>query len=145
MTEKKQKNSQATFVKCFLNLSCMFDASEILFIMHMLDIAYIRSKGYNTVWSKSYLMKRMNIRLRTFDRCVKRMTQLGLLDRLPKAGMYDYVWNMPTYNHLLRIISTTRDTERLREFCREAFTLQKRSILAVSPDEIEEILEQKEK
>lgn len=136
MTERLQKAPQTPFIKYYPHLSCMFDASEIVFILHMLDIAYIRSKGYNTVWSKGHLMNRMNIRLRTFDRCVKRMVELGLLDRLPQDGMYDYLWNMPLYNHLLRIMSATRDINRLREFCRKTFVEQKRSIQSVLEDEI---------
>lgn len=137
MAKKQQKIPQTSFIKYYPCLSCMFDASEIVFILHMLDIAYIRSKGYNTVWSKGHLMKRMNIRLRTFDRCVKRMIELGLLDRLPQDGMYDYLWNMDLYNRLLRIMSATRDINRLREFCRKIFLEQKRSIQSVSEDEIE--------
>lgn len=139
MTEEQQKIPQTPFVKYYPTLSCMFDASESIFILHMLDIAYMRSKGYNTVWSKGHLMKRMNIRLRTFDRCVKRMTDLGLLDRLPQDGMYDYLWNMSLYNRLLRIMSATRDVNRLSEFCRKTFVLQKRSIQSVSEEEIESL------
>lgn len=136
MSEKQQRNPQFAFVKCNLNLSCIFDASEILFIMHMVHIAYMRSKGYNTVWSKAHLMERMNIRLRTFDRCVKRMTGMKLLDRMPQEGMYDYLWNMGRYNRLLQIISATNDINRLREFCRKAFVEQKRDILSISDTEI---------
>lgn len=136
MSEKQQQNPQFAFVKCNLNLSCIFDASEILFIMHMVHIAYMRSKGYNTVWSKAHLMERMNIRLRTFDRCVKRMTGMKLLDRMPQEGMYDYLWNMGRYNRLLQIISATNDINRLREFCRKAFVEQKRDILSISDTEI---------
>lgn len=136
MSEKQQRNPQFAFVKCNLNLSCMFDASEILFIMHMVQIAYLRSKGYNTVWSKAHLMQRMNIRLRTFDRCVKRMTELKLLDRMPQEGMYDYLWNMGCYNHLLQILSATTDLNRLREFCRKNFIERKRDITSISDMEI---------
>lgn len=136
MSEKQQRNPQFAFVKCNLNLSCIFDASEILFIMHMVHIAYMRSKGYNTVWSKAHLMERMNIRLRTFDRCVRRMTGMKLLDRMPQEGMYDYLWNMGRYNRLLQIISATNDINRLREFCRKAFVEQKRDILSISDTEI---------
>lgn len=136
MSEKKQGNSQFAFVKCNLNLCCMFDANEIIFIMHMVNIAYLRAEGYNTVWSKRYLMQRMNIRLRTFDRCVKRMTELKLLDRMPQEGMYDYLWNMPLYDRLLKIISATKDINRLREFCRTTFIEQKKSIQSISDDEI---------
>lgn len=139
MTKKQQKPPQKPFIKYDPHLSCMFDASETVFILHMLDIAYIRSKGYNTVWSKGYLMKRMNIRLRTFDRCVKRMAELGLLDRLPQDGMYDYLWNMTLYDRLLRIMSATRDINRLREFCRKIFIEQKRSIQSISEDEIKSL------
>jgi len=137
MTDKLQKSPQPSFVKYYPSLSCMFDASEVVFILHMVDIAYLRSKGFNTVWSKGYLMKRMNIRLRIFDRCVKRMTGLGLLNRLPQDGMYDYLWNMTLYNRLLRIMTATRDTNRIKEFCRKAFVEQKRSIQSISEDEIE--------
>lgn len=139
MSEKQQRNPQFAFVKCNLNLSCIFDASEILFIMHMVHIAYMRSKGYNTVWSKAHLMERMNIRLRTFDRCVKRMTGMKLLDRMPQEGMYDYLWNMGRYNRLLQIISATNDINRLREFCRKAFVEQKRDILSISDTEIKRL------
>lgn len=139
MTERQQKAPKAPFIKYYPHLSCMFDASEIIFILHMLDIAYIRSKGYNTVWSKGHLMKRMNIRLRTFDRCVKRMVEMELLDRLPQDGMYDYLWNTALYNRLLRIMSATRDIDRLREFCRKIFVEQKRSIQSVSEEEIESL------
>lgn len=139
MSEKQQRNPQFAFVKCNLNLSCIFDASEILFIMHMVHIAYMRSKGYNTVWSKAHLMERMNIRLRTFDRCVRRMTGMKLLDRMPQEGMYDYLWNMGRYNRLLQIISATNDINRLREFCRKAFVEQKRDILSISDTEIKRL------
>lgn len=139
MSEKQQRDPQFAFVKCNLNLSCIFDASEILFIMHMVHIAYMRSKGYNTVWSKAHLMERMNIRLRTFDRCVRRMTGMKLLDRMPQEGMYDYLWNMGRYNRLLQIISATNDINRLREFCRKAFVEQKRDILSISDTEIKRL------
>lgn len=136
MSEKQQWDRQFAFVKCHLNLSCMFDASEMIFIMHMVHISYLRSKGYNTVWSKAHLMQRMNIRLRTFDRCVKRMEGLRLLDRLPQEGMYDYLWNMERYNRLLRIVSVTNDINRLGEFCRKNFVERKRDILSISDTEI---------
>lgn len=137
MSEKQQRNPQFAFVKCNLNLSCMFDASEVIFIMHMINIAYLRSKGYNTIWSKAHLMQRMNLRLRTFNRCVERMTELKLLDRMPQEGMYDYLWNMERYNRLLQVMSATTDLNRLREFCRKNFIEQKRDILFISDTEIE--------
>lgn len=137
MADKHQKSPQNPFVKYYPNLSCMFDASEVVFILHMVDIAYLRSKGFNTVWSKGYLMKRMNIRLRTFDRCVKRMTELGLLNRLSQDGMYDYLWNMTLYNRLLQIMTATHDTNRIRVFCMKTFVEQKRSIQSISEEEIE--------
>lgn len=137
MSEKQQRNLQFAFVKCNLNLSCMFDASEVIFIMHMINIAYLRSKGYNTIWSKAHLMQRMNLRLRTFNRCVERMTELKLLDRMPQEGMYDYLWNMERYNRLLQVMSATTDLNRLREFCRKNFIEQKRDILFISDTEIE--------
>lgn len=136
MAEKKKGNTQFSFVKCNLNLCCMFDANEIMFMMHMVHIAYMRAEGYNTVWSKKHLMRRMNIKLRTFDRCVKRMTELKLLDRMSQDGMYDYLWNMRLYDRLLKIVSATRDINRLRAFCNRAFIEEKRDIQSVSDDEI---------
>lgn len=134
-----EKNPQFAFVKCNLNLSCMFDANEIIFIMHMVDIAYLRSKGYNTVWSKKHLMLRMNIRLRVFDRCIKRMIELKLLERKLQDGMYDYIWDMELYNRLLQIVSGTNDINRLKSFCEKVFIDQKRTIQSVSDEEIKRL------
>lgn len=130
------QRSNFPFVKCNLNLSCMFDPNEIIFIMHMLHISYIRSKGYNTVWSKKHLMLRTNIRLRTFDRCVKRMTELKLLERMPQDGMYDYLWNISIYNRLLTILCATTDINSLIAFCQLNFNVQKRKIQSITDEEI---------
>lgn len=137
MNEKK-----TTYVKCYLNLCSMFDPQEIIFILHMVNINYLRSGGYNTVWSKSFLMRRMNVGLRVFDRCVKRMTDLGLLERKLKNGMYDYCWNMNVYNRLLKIASATNDLNTLDKFGKRVFVKEKRDILSITDDEIRELEEE---
>lgn len=132
---------KTSYVKCYLNLSSMFDGQEIIFILHMVNINSLRSGGYNTVWSKGFLMKRMNMGLRVFNRCVSRMAGLGLLERVPVDGMYEYHWDMDIYARLLEIISATNDISTLKKFCDQTFIKEKRDIASVTDEEIE-ILEQ---
>lgn len=134
-----KNENKSSYVKCYLNLCCMFDPCEIVFLLHLVNINCLRNGGYNTVWSKTYLMQRMNLGLRVFNRCIKRMTELGLLERRLQNGMYDYHLNMAMYERMLEILTATSDTSRLSCFCKQTFLKEKRRIADISDMEIKKL------
>lgn len=55
--------------------------------------------------SKRYYMENMEMGSRIFDKCVEKTTRMGLLERVPVSGMYDYLWHMDSYNRLVGILA----------------------------------------
>ncbi|UVV58198.1 hypothetical protein NXY28_18160 [Bacteroides thetaiotaomicron] len=71
----------APFLKCYSRMLGVFDPEEIVFMLYMADLSRLRGKGFDTLRSKRTHMANTGIGSRLFDRCVRRMTALGLLER----------------------------------------------------------------
>jgi hypothetical protein len=140
MSKQKQKKT-IPFVKYYLELTYLFSAAEIQFIMHMVDIKFLKEAGYQTGWSKAEHMKRMGLNEYTFDKCVKRLQEMRLLSRTyNKLGnRVFYSFNMELYRRLVEILSVTCDIDRLIEFCDRNFKKQSRPIESITEEEIREL------
>ena len=95
------------FMKCFTGLVGAFTPEEVIFMLYMADRTRLREKGYDTLRSKRYYMENMEMGSRIFDKCVEKTTRMGLLERVPVSGMYDYLWHMDSYNRLVGILGGT--------------------------------------
>lgn len=124
------------FIKCYAGMIGAFSSAEVVFMLYMSDLAFLRSKGYDTVRSKRRHMECTHIRSRKFDRCVEKMTRMGLLQRVPVGGMYDYLWNMDSYERLIEILSLTKDLGKLRTFCERVFEVEQRPVSSITNDDI---------
>ena len=93
-------------MKCFTGLVGAFTPEEVIFMLYMADRTRLREKGYDTLRSKRYYMENMEMGSRIFDKCVEKTTRMGLLERVPVSGMYDYLWHMDSYN---RLVGLTRN------------------------------------
>ena len=126
------------FSKCHLNLGRLFDPAEMMFILHMQQVEFLRQTGQGGRWSKKFLMLKMNLGEKVFDRCARRLSEMELLvvssDYHP-----DFRWNDPLYDRLVEILSVTNNLKALDEFCSRVFLKGGRSIKSVSNEEIQEL------
>ena len=86
--------------------------------------------------SKRYYMENMEMGSRIFDKCVEKTTRMGLLERVPVSGMYDYLWHMDSYNRLVGILAKLGDSFSTRAFCHRMFDVEKRTVASVSDEEV---------
>lgn len=117
----------------------VFDPEEIVFMLYMADLSRLRGKGFDTLRSKRMHMANTGIGSRLFDRCVRRMTALGLLERVPLKGMYDYLWDRQAYERLIEILNAPTSALDARAVGRHLFVTMERNILSISNKEIEEL------
>ena len=117
----------------------VFDPEEIVFMLYMADLSRLRGKGFDTLRSKWTHMANTGIGSRLFDRCVRRMTALGLLERVPLKGMYDYLWDRQAYERLIEILNAPTSALDARAGGRHLFVTMERNILSISNKEIEEL------
>lgn len=75
--------------------------------------------------SKRYYMENMEMGSRIFDKCVEKTTRMGLLERMPVSGMYDYLWHMDSYNRLVGILAELGNPFSTRAFCHRMFDVEK--------------------
>ena len=101
-------------------------------MLYMADRTRLREKGYDTLRSKRYYMENMEMGSRIFDKCVEKTTRMGLLERVPVSGMYDYLWHMDSYNRLVGILAELGT----RAFCHRMFDVEKRTVASVSDEEV---------
>ena len=120
------------FFKCYSRLLGVFEPEEIVFMLYMADLSRLRGKGFDTLRSKKTHMANTGIGSRLFDRCVRRMTALGLLKRVPLKGMYDYLWDGRAYDAPASALDA-------RTVGRQLFVSMERNILSISDKEIEEL------
>ena len=78
----------------------------------------------------------MEMGSRIFDKCVEKTTRMGLLERVPVSGMYDYLWHMDSYNRLVGILAELGNHFSTREFCHRMFDVEKRTVASVSDEEV---------
>ena len=116
-----------------------FAPKEGVFMRYMADLSRLRGKGFETLRSKRMHMANTGIGSRLFDRCVRRMTALGLLERVPLKGMYDYLWDGRAYERLIKIFNVPASALDARSVGRHLFVTLERNILSISDKEIEEL------
>lgn len=130
------RTKRSRFVKCYLNLGRLFDPAEMLFILHMQQVEYLCQASRGGRWSKKFLMKKMGLGEKVFDRCARRLAEMELLiissDYRPV-----YRWDTLLYNRLVEIFSATDNLDALDRFCRQVFLEERRSIRGISDIEIE--------
>lgn len=124
------------FMKCFTGLVGAFTPEEVIFMLYMADRTRLREKGYDTLRSKRYYMENMEMGSRIFDKCVEKTTRMGLLERVPVSGMYDYLWHMDSYNRLVGILAELGNPFSTRAFCHRMFDVEKRTVASVSDEEV---------
>ena len=129
----------APFLKCYSRMLGVFDPEEIVFMLYMADLSRLRGKGFDTLRSKRTHMANTGIGSRLFDRCVRRTTALGLLERVPLKGMYDYLWDRQAYERLIEILNAPTSALDARAVGRHLFVTMERNILSISNKEIEEL------
>lgn len=104
----------------------------------MLEIAFLKSQGYDTDWAKATYIKRMGLKETSFDKCVQKMTQMKLLHKWnnsQKNKVY-YSWNWTVYEKLIRILSSTNNIDALIKFADTYFKKNNRTIESITEDEI---------
>lgn len=126
---------QAYFYKAYKGLVMGFGMSEAAFMAYMANLAERRNRGYVTVCSLKTHLAATGMGRRTFERYVGRSMRMGLLERVPVDGKYDYIWDMTAYLRLVEILSATPNPVRLRAFCKEVFETQGRKVLSITDDE----------
>lgn len=124
------------FMKCFTGLVGAFTPEEVIFMLYMADRTRLREKGYDTLRSKRYYMENVEMGSRIFDKCVEKTTRMGLLERVPVSGMYDYLWHMDSYNRLVGILAELGNPFSTRAFCHRMFDVEKRTVASVSDEEV---------
>ena len=135
--------SKFVFYRFYKGLMMAFDLPESAFMVYMADLNTIRELSYNTLRPMSAHLGCLGIGRRSFERCIKKTTSMGLLKRVAVDGKYDYFWDMEAYDRLIQIVSTTTKYTVLREFCNKAFEKDKRTVMSITYDEIQELASQK--
>lgn len=132
-TRNRLPEKSVTF---YLNLSCLFDPAEVVFLLHMVDMEYMKQSGYNTAWSKEFLLLRMNLGIRLFDRVTKKLISMGLLSKDKVGNKYAYSLDMKAYRKLVGFLSLTNDIFKLKAFCETVFIKGKRKIQDVTGSDL---------
>lgn len=128
----------AGYVKCYNKLSYLFTPNETRFIQHIVEISFLKDHGYDTDWAKQTYIKRMGLKETSFDKCVRKFTEMKLLHKwnnTQKNKVY-YSWNWPVYEKLIRILSSTNNIDALINFADTYFKKNNRSIESITEDEI---------
>lgn len=124
------------FMKCFTGLVGAFTPEEVIFMLYMADRTRLREKGYDTLRSKRYYMENMEMGSRIFDKCVEKTTRMGLLERVPVSGMYDYLWHMDSYNRLVGILAELGNPFFYQGILSSDVRCGKRTVASVSDEEV---------
>ena len=114
-----------------VSLGCRY-----LRICHLNNCATGIATQDDTLRSKRYYMENMEMGSRIFDKCVEKTTRMGLLERVPVSGMYDYLWHMDSYNRLVGILAELGNPFSTRAFCHRMFDVEKRTVASVSDEEV---------
>lgn len=130
------------FYKFYKGLMMAFKLPESAFMAYMADQNQLREKGHNTVRPMRTHLNRLGIGRRTFEHCVEKCMRMGLLERIPIDGMFEYVWDMRVYDKLLRIVNASSSYLALQDFCDRVFEKEQRSVSSVTEEEIEKLANQ---
>lgn len=112
---KKQNES---FEKAYPGFSYVLSPDEERFLKHLKEIEYLRRLGQKVDFTRAEYMRRMRLKEYTFDQCGKSLCRLGLAVKTSDSSRnrVHYRLNEPIYNKLVRIVSITRNIDRLIEF-----------------------------
>ncbi|WP_165020627.1 hypothetical protein [Dysgonomonas sp. ZJ279] len=138
MNDKKQKRT-FQFVKYHTCLAYIFKPAEIVFIMRMIEVEFMKLNGFYINWTRAEYMKRTGLKVYTFDKCIKKLSEMKLLTKANNelGNEVYYSFDMKLYNKLLEILHATRDVDKLIDFCYTNFEEQSRSIDSISREEID--------
>jgi hypothetical protein len=126
------------FVKIHPNLGCMLSATEVAFLVLLLDQEYYKNVGCDSAWSRAYFQKHTGVSNATFVKCAERMKAIGLVSsHHEKAGeKKKYSLNIDAYNRMLELLDSTNNREALTSFCTSFFS-GSNSIMSISKEQIE--------
>lgn len=126
------------FIKIHPNLGCMLSATEVAFLVLLLDQEYYKNVGYDSAWSRAYFQKHTGVSNATFAKCVERMEAIGLIySHHEKAGeRKEYGLNIDSYNRMLELLDSTNNRKALTSFCASFFS-DSNSIMSISEEQIE--------
>ncbi|MFR9542511.1 MAG: hypothetical protein SNH27_10705 [Rikenellaceae bacterium] len=128
-----------SFVKHHIHLRYLFDPAEMSFVIQLLHLDYLRQSGYRTAYSREFMYDYFQLKERTFNRCLRRLSQLGLIERV-KDGLYvDYRLNREVYNRLLDILHVTNNFAIISNFCKEQFEMRGRTVESITDEEVEQL------
>lgn len=124
------------FEKCYTQLWYIFDSEEMRFITNIRSVQHISSLGYNTDWSKDFMMNRVDMSRSIFNRCEKKLIEMKLLERRSVGKKVCYNWNNDLFESLVLIASVTNNVFALKEFCKRKFITEKKGIADITEEEI---------
>ena len=131
------RKEQAYFYQVYKGLVMGFGPCEAVFMAYMADLDRLRMSGANTVFGLKMHLGITGMGRRTFERCIWKAVNMGLLERIPITGRYDYVWDRAAYGRLVEIVSSATSYTALREFCDRVFGAEHRKVLAITDNEIQ--------
>ncbi|GAB6119658.1 hypothetical protein JCM30204_08060 [Dysgonomonas termitidis] len=106
----------------------------------MLEIEFLKGRGFHTDWSREEYMKRMGLKEYSFDKSVKRLMKLGLLAKKNNqlGNRVFYSFNVDRYEKLVMLLSNIGDIDGLIRFCDIYFnTASPRLPESITRDEIQ--------
>lgn len=112
------RRSNESFEKCYPGFSYILTPDEERFLKHLKEIEFLRRMGQKVDFTRAEYMRRMGLKEYTFDQCGKSLCRLGLAIKTSDSSRnrVHYRLNEPVYEKLVRVVSTTRNIERLIGF-----------------------------
>ena len=130
------KREQAYFYQVYKGLVMGFGMCEAVFMAYMADLDRLRRSGADTLSGLNAHLGATGMGRRSFERCARKAVRMGLLEKIPVDGRYDYVWNSTAYARLVEIVSTNTSYVVLREFCDRVFEAEGREVSSVTDREV---------
>lgn len=130
------KREQAYFYQVYKGLVMGFGMCEAVFMAYMADLDRLRRSGADTLSGLNAHLGATGMGRRSFERCARKAVRMGLLEKIPVDGRYDYVWNSTAYARLVEIVSTNTSYVVLREFCDRVFGTEGREVSSVTDNEV---------
>ena len=130
------KREQAYFYQVYKGLVMGFGMCEAVFMAYMADLDRLRRSGADTLSGLNAHLGATGMGRRSFERCARKAVRMGLLEKIPVDGRYDYVWNSTAYARLVEIVSTNTSYVVLREFCDRVFEAEGREVWSVTDREV---------
>ncbi|WP_418665314.1 hypothetical protein [Alistipes finegoldii] len=102
----------------FPGFSYLLSPDQERFIKHMREFEHMRSYGWNVNFTRGEYMRRMGLREYTFDRCARSLCDLGLIQRTEDSSRNRVHYRLvePVFDKLVRIVSMTRNSDKLIDF-----------------------------